>query len=239
MPNSGNSTTSLKNVEPGNMTGDYYILFSNLPFNSTWQQVKDWVSASCDVDFVEVFPVSSSGWIRLKGKSNFRSAFTYMDNQPFKDRCIIIDGRNETECVNIRIRHMSPAAARFRRRLSLAGGSRGRRTALRQTQSPAQGPMPQHSRTHSVPQTEVDAVDFADTTPARANGDVLALANFILSMSLRSTLQMQQQYGLPLGFPFYGGGYYTMGNPNTSSYYDGVYDQDEAVFADDASQSSH
>lgn len=98
--------------------------------------------------------------------------------------------------------------------------------------------MPQHRRTHSLAQSEVNAVDFADTTPARANRDVLAIANFILSMSLRSTLQMQQQYGLPLGFPFYGGGYYAMGNANASTYYDGGH-EDEAIFADDASQSSH
>ncbi|KAL7803169.1 hypothetical protein V8C43DRAFT_323069 [Trichoderma afarasin] len=237
MPSNGIYTTSLKSVEPGDMTGNYYILFSNLPFNSTWQQVKDWVSASCDVDFVEVHPVSSSGWIRLKGKGNFRSAFTYMDNEPFKDRCIIIDGRNETECVNIRVRQ----PGRFNRRSSLTGGNRGRRTALRQSQSPNQGPMPQHRRTDSLAQSEVDAVDTADTTraPVRANGDVLALANFILGMSLRSTLQMQQQYGLPLGFPFYGGGLYTMGNANTFPYYDGGHEQDEAIFADDASQSSH
>lgn len=161
-----------------------------------------------------------------------------MDNEPFKDRCIIVDGRNETECVNIRVRHMSPAAARWRRRSSLAGGNRGQGTAPRQSQSPNQGPMPQHRRTHSLAQSEVNAVDFADTTPARANRDVLAIANFILSMSLRSTLQMQQQYGLPLGFPFYGGGYYAMGNANASTYYDGGH-EDEAIFADDASQSSH
>ncbi|KAJ4860843.1 hypothetical protein T069G_05831 [Trichoderma breve] len=238
MPSNWISTTSLKSVEPGDMTGEYYILFSNLPFNSTWQQVKDWVSASCDVDFVEVYPVSSSGWIRLKGKGNFKNAFTYMDNEPFKDRCIIIDGRNETECVNIRVRQ----PGRFNRRSSLTGGNRGRRTALRQSQSPSQGPMPQHRRTDSLAQSEVDAAaDTADTTraPVRANEDVLALANFILSMSLRSTLQMQQQYGLPLGFPFYGGGYYTIGNANTFPNYDGGHEQDEAIFADDASQSSH
>lgn len=100
--------------------------------------------------------------------------------------------------------------------------------------------MPQHRRTDSLAQSEVDAADTADTTrtPARANEDVLVLANFILGMSLRSTLQMQQQYGLPLGFPFYGGGYHTMGNVNTFPYYDGGHEQDEAIFADDASQSS-
>ncbi|KAL7911202.1 hypothetical protein GGI35DRAFT_478570 [Trichoderma velutinum] len=238
MPNNVNFTTSLKNVEPGDMTGDYYILFSNLPFNSTWQEVKDWVSASCPVDFVEVFPVSCSGWIRLKGKGNFMIALTYMDNEPFKDRCVIVDGRNETECVNIRVREINSVPARSNRRSSLTGGSRGRRMALRQSQSPNQGPMPQHRRTHSRTQSEADTVHLADTTPGLANEDVLAFANFILSMSLQSTLQMQH-YALPFAFPFYSGGYYSMGNANTSPYYYGGNEQEETVFADDGSQSSH
>jgi hypothetical protein len=43
------------------------------PFNSTWQELKDWFSGSCTVDFVEVFSFSSSGWIRLQGKKNFET----------------------------------------------------------------------------------------------------------------------------------------------------------------------
>ncbi|KAL6695954.1 hypothetical protein J3F84DRAFT_319477 [Trichoderma pleuroticola] len=239
MPSNGNFTTYLRNVMPGDITGDYYILFSNLPFKSTWRQVRDWVSASCNVDFVEVYPFSSSGWIRLKGRDNFMSAKTFMENEPFQDRCIIIECRNETESVNIRFRHTSAAAAAgFQLRSNRTRGDQGLSLAPRPSQSPNQGPMPQNRRTHSLAQTEADAVNVADTTPRRANEDVLALANYFIGMTLQSAMQMQN-YGLPVALPPYGGGYYAMGNANTSAYYDGGHEEDEAVFADDASQSSY
>jgi hypothetical protein len=36
--------------------------------------MKDWVSASCPVDYIEVFSSSCSGWMRIKGKDNFEKA---------------------------------------------------------------------------------------------------------------------------------------------------------------------
>ncbi|UKZ77219.1 hypothetical protein TrVFT333_004938 [Trichoderma virens FT-333] len=199
MPRNVNSPTSMIRVGAGDETGDYYITFCNLPFHSTWQGIKDWVSTSCPVDYVEIFPLSSSGWIRLKGKENFTTALAYMENEPFKERCLIIDGRNETEPLEIR-------AATPRRR-----------------------------RTGSFNRSEADAVGHADGTEGLANDDYLALAHFMLSMSLQNTMRMHY-YTMPLAYPVYNGGSYTMGNfGNTPYYYDGP-GREESTVADEGSQ---
>lgn len=53
------------------------LLIGNLqlPFNVSWQQIKDYVRQVCDVDHVEVFQKSTSGWVRVKGRENFDRAF--------------------------------------------------------------------------------------------------------------------------------------------------------------------
>ena len=53
----------------------YLTLRVKLPFGTTWQNLKDWIKPVCKVDHVEVFPTSTSGWVRLKGKSDFESAW--------------------------------------------------------------------------------------------------------------------------------------------------------------------
>lgn len=83
-------------VLPGDQTGIYYITFSNvgsnsshviegetncqeqLPFDALVRSLKEWIrkEASCEVDYVEVFPKSTSGWVRLKGKDNFKKAWS-------------------------------------------------------------------------------------------------------------------------------------------------------------------
>lgn len=47
-----------------------------LPFTVSWQQIKDYVRQVCDVDHVEVFQKSTSGWVRVKGRENFGKAFS-------------------------------------------------------------------------------------------------------------------------------------------------------------------
>lgn len=53
------------------------LLIGNLqlPFNVSWQQMKDYVRQVCDVDHVEIFQKSTSGWVRVKGRENFDKAF--------------------------------------------------------------------------------------------------------------------------------------------------------------------
>ncbi|KAF3022458.1 hypothetical protein E8E14_009577 [Neopestalotiopsis sp. 37M] len=51
-------------VGPGNVTGLYYILVSNLPWQTSWKQVKDHVRTVCSsVERVEIFNESTSGWV--------------------------------------------------------------------------------------------------------------------------------------------------------------------------------
>ncbi|RFN51001.1 hypothetical protein FIE12Z_4737 [Fusarium flagelliforme] len=62
-------------VAPGNETGIYYITICNLPFGTSWQQLKDWTRTACVVDHIEVFQGSTSGWVRVKGRENFENAW--------------------------------------------------------------------------------------------------------------------------------------------------------------------
>lgn len=57
-------------AEKGALTGTF-----QLPFNVSWQEVKDHVRQVCAVDHVEIFPKSTSGWVRVKGFEHFRAAF--------------------------------------------------------------------------------------------------------------------------------------------------------------------
>ena len=90
-------TTIQADVGPGDQTGIYYITICNvrfspvapivlpslhhtsdhiqLPFGTSWQQLKDWARSACDVDHIEVFQNSTSGWVRVKGKDNFERAW--------------------------------------------------------------------------------------------------------------------------------------------------------------------
>jgi hypothetical protein len=90
-----NSKTIMLEVEPGSVTGEYYVMLANvscenssslfqcqaadssyfqLPFRTSWQELKDWVRRGCDVDHVEVFNGSTTGWVRLMGRENYEKA---------------------------------------------------------------------------------------------------------------------------------------------------------------------
>ncbi|KAL9484534.1 hypothetical protein ACSS6W_003323 [Trichoderma asperelloides] len=73
MANRDMCPTTLIEVKPGDETGIYHIIFCNLPFKATWQELKDWLSESCAIDYVEIFPVSCSGWVCIHGKENFET----------------------------------------------------------------------------------------------------------------------------------------------------------------------
>jgi hypothetical protein len=68
-------------VQPGCETGIYYIIVAGLPFNCSWQDLKDFARAQkldgsyINIDHAMVYPKSTDGWVRVKGQSNFRKAF--------------------------------------------------------------------------------------------------------------------------------------------------------------------
>lgn len=90
-------------VGPGNVTGLYYILVSNLPWQTSWKQVKDHVRTVCSsVERVEIFNESTSGWVCVRGRENFRAAMRHLGSTPFQDRPMFIDGRNAKEEIPIK-----------------------------------------------------------------------------------------------------------------------------------------
>ncbi|KAL7927772.1 hypothetical protein ACQKWADRAFT_12884 [Trichoderma austrokoningii] len=97
-------TTQIE-VQPGDETGIYHITFCNLPFNATWQDVKDWLGGIVGLDeiFVEVFPLSCSGWVSVEGEANFEAVSAYMKTVRLQGRPLIFDDRNKSEPVIIRV----------------------------------------------------------------------------------------------------------------------------------------
>ncbi|KAH8197505.1 hypothetical protein TruAng_008326 [Truncatella angustata] len=83
------------NVAPGDETGLYHILISNLPWQTSWQQVKDHVRTVCSaVERVEIFNESTAGWISVRGRENFDAAMHLLETTPFNGRPLWVDGRN-------------------------------------------------------------------------------------------------------------------------------------------------
>ncbi|RGP81605.1 hypothetical protein FLONG3_337 [Fusarium longipes] len=89
-------------VGPGNETGIYYITICNLPFGTSWQQLKDWTRSACVVDHIEVFQSSTSGWVRVRGRENFEKAWGLLNGGIFNGRSIIASDRNRNHSIKIR-----------------------------------------------------------------------------------------------------------------------------------------
>ncbi|KAG5941700.1 hypothetical protein E4U53_007371 [Claviceps sorghi] len=99
-------------VEPGEVTGIYYMPICNLPFGTSWQDFKDWLRVGCDVDHVELFQSSTSGWIRLRGEENFNKAWTRLKEEYFRNRAIIASDKNRSEAIKVK-RLIDGRMARF------------------------------------------------------------------------------------------------------------------------------
>ncbi|KAL6851585.1 hypothetical protein J3F83DRAFT_639691 [Trichoderma novae-zelandiae] len=187
MPSRHIFPTWLKDVQPGDETGEYYVTVCNLAFNTAWQELKDWLSASCPVDFIEVFPTSCSGWMRLKGKDNFEKALAHLRSERFKDRSLLFDSRNESETIKIRFKEISPKPKHSRRKRSARGN--------RSQKVPCETATPQHRRAQSPPCSNPwSRTDYASVNEAAerwAYEEFLALASLMFSTSLQSTLRMQ------------------------------------------------
>ncbi|KAJ4268455.1 hypothetical protein NW762_002518 [Fusarium torreyae] len=89
-------------VGPGDKTGIYYITICNLPFGTSWQQLKDWTRTACVVDHIEVFQGSTSGWVRVRGKENFDKAWGLLNGGVFNGRSIIASDKNRKESIKIK-----------------------------------------------------------------------------------------------------------------------------------------
>ncbi|PHH89935.1 hypothetical protein CDD83_4911 [Cordyceps sp. RAO-2017] len=100
--NESPDNTVMRDVPPGEETGIYYIIISGLPFGTIWQLLKDWLrQAGCDVDHIEVFQKSTSGWVRLIGKDNFERALQHLQTVPYNNRLLLYLDKNRTESVKI------------------------------------------------------------------------------------------------------------------------------------------
>ncbi|KAM4054783.1 hypothetical protein HRG_005605 [Hirsutella rhossiliensis] len=92
----------MRDAPPGEESGIYYIIISGLPFATIWQLLKDWLrQAGCDVDHIEVFQKSTSGWVRLIGKENFERALHHLQTVPYNNRLLLYLDKNRTEPVKI------------------------------------------------------------------------------------------------------------------------------------------
>ena len=68
-------------VSAGNKTGIYYIIVAGLPWQCTWQRLKDFArnaqpdGSYIEIDHAMVYPESpTNGWVRVKGKETFKKA---------------------------------------------------------------------------------------------------------------------------------------------------------------------
>ncbi|KAK6950353.1 hypothetical protein Daesc_008679 [Daldinia eschscholtzii] len=96
-----NGTIQTK-VSPGSQTNVYYILVSNLPWQTSWQQLKDHVRTVSAVERVEVFNESTSGWVSVRGRENYDAALRLLNGGVFNGRALLADGKNATESIMIR-----------------------------------------------------------------------------------------------------------------------------------------
>ncbi|KAI0408713.1 hypothetical protein F4802DRAFT_362491 [Xylaria palmicola] len=87
---------------PGNETGYYYIPIANLPWQTSWQELKDHVRTVCSVEHVQINDDGTGGHVVLKGRENFDAAFRLLNGGAFQDRALIADGRNADNWVLVK-----------------------------------------------------------------------------------------------------------------------------------------
>ncbi|TGO28050.1 hypothetical protein BPAE_0033g00520 [Botrytis paeoniae] len=95
-------------VLPGDVTGLYYILVSNLPWSCTWQILKDFArkhdsEGHClAIEHAQVYPGSTCGWVTVRGKEDFLKALQHLQGGTMGNRALCADGRNETKPIQVR-----------------------------------------------------------------------------------------------------------------------------------------
>ncbi|CAG8972285.1 hypothetical protein HYALB_00001683 [Hymenoscyphus albidus] len=94
-------------AEPGDSTGIYYIIVAGLPWNCSWQELKDFArhlpgGSKINVDHVVVYKGLTNGWVRVKDKKSFKKALEHLDGGVLNGHALLADGRNETERTMLR-----------------------------------------------------------------------------------------------------------------------------------------
>ncbi|TGO48551.1 hypothetical protein BCON_0237g00070 [Botryotinia convoluta] len=95
-------------VLPGDVTGLYYILVSNLPWSCTWQILKDFARKHDSeehclaIEHAQVYPGSTCGWVSVRGKEDFLKALQHLQGGTMGNRALCADGRNETKPIQVR-----------------------------------------------------------------------------------------------------------------------------------------
>ncbi|PVH82338.1 hypothetical protein DL98DRAFT_530431 [Cadophora sp. DSE1049] len=99
-------------MPPGSKTGVYYIPVGNLPWNTTWKELKDHArnrqpdGTGLAILQANVYPgsTSTSGWVSVQGLADFRAAIEHLNHSAMEDppraaRTLQADDRNETRPV--------------------------------------------------------------------------------------------------------------------------------------------
>ncbi|OIW33583.1 hypothetical protein CONLIGDRAFT_640690 [Coniochaeta ligniaria NRRL 30616] len=126
----GQASVDGMTVQPGDVTGCYYLLVGNLQKDTGWSDIKDFLrNGSVDMDHVEVFPKTYTGWVRIYGRQNFDAAMStslrcvipshsraddsaeLFQSKPCRNRYIIPDGRNATHPTFVRNLKIAPLEA--------------------------------------------------------------------------------------------------------------------------------
>jgi hypothetical protein len=170
----------MPHVPAGNITGVYYIVVAGLPWACSWQRLKDFArnqqpDGRCiEIDHAMVYPDSTDGWVRVKGKENFLKAFSedilftgetlpltfseHLNGGILDDRSLLADGRNETETQTLRDWTTTwPPAASYRDR---NGSSSSSHTYSSSTAS-------QYSSPSTYSGSDIDVSDSTYYPPSR------------------------------------------------------------------------
>ncbi|KAF4881233.1 hypothetical protein CGCFRS4_v015764 [Colletotrichum fructicola] len=91
-------------LPPGPESGNFYIPICNLPFDTRWQALKEWLSRDCEIDYIQLYH-PTSGWIRVKGPYNFYRACDRLKDGVFNGRRIIYDDSNMTSAIVVKEVH--------------------------------------------------------------------------------------------------------------------------------------
>ncbi len=104
-------------IPPGDETGEYYIAVAGLPWNCSWQKLKDFArnqqpdGSYIEIDHAMVYPHNQTdGWVRVKGKENFLKAYgtpqplmrtmtditVHLNGGKLEHKALLADGRNGT-----------------------------------------------------------------------------------------------------------------------------------------------
>ncbi|KAK8048647.1 hypothetical protein PG994_010377 [Apiospora phragmitis] len=181
-------------VPPGDQSGLYYILISNsrqLPWQTSWQQVKDHVRTVCAVERVEIFNESTSGWVSVRGRESFNLALQFLSTELFNGRPTFADGRNAEQPIPIK---------------KLVDTSLPDPTS-RSPQTPRYTPPPPVSYSISSPPlpkhstAEYGQWNTAPTYPTTAN----AVADYAPYSTSMSTASMTTSPGYSIASPWYSG----------------------------------